>query len=84
MFNEFSQIPGRFLCQIDLADCRDERTVVDMNSKIMSLEVSIKFDLLAICVDFRRGSTVFIKETDDITKTRNSFLVGHVSNIKHV
>ncbi|KAI6183562.1 hypothetical protein M3Y97_00502100 [Aphelenchoides bicaudatus] len=71
---------GRFLCQIDLTDCRDERTIVDMNSKIMSLEVSTKFDILAVCVDFRRGSTVFIKETEDITKTRNSFLVGLLAN----
>ncbi|KAI6230519.1 hypothetical protein M3Y99_00624300 [Aphelenchoides fujianensis] len=69
-------LSDRFLCQIDLADCADERLFVDMRGRIASVAVSPKFDLLAVCVDFRRGSTVFVKEVEDISKTRNAFLVG--------
>lgn len=41
-------------------------------------EISIKFDLLAVCVDFKKGPTIFVKEAEDITRTRNSFVVKFV------
>ncbi|KAI6223182.1 hypothetical protein M3Y95_00862400 [Aphelenchoides besseyi] len=73
--NRLLTYSDRFLCQIDLTDCADERTFVDMRGRISDVSVSPKFDVLAVCVDFRRGSTVFVKEVDDITKTRNAFMV---------
>lgn len=72
-------VAGHFLCELDTRACEDERTFLDLNARISALGVLPSMNLLAVCVDYRRGATVFIKQCEDIVPTKKSFIVGSVN-----
>uniref|UniRef100_A0A1I7SUY3 WD_REPEATS_REGION domain-containing protein n=1 Tax=Bursaphelenchus xylophilus TaxID=6326 RepID=A0A1I7SUY3_BURXY len=67
---------GRFLCQLDLANCADEQTFIDMNGRVTAVALNENNDMLVVVVDFRRGATLFIKSLKDFHVTKKAFIVG--------
>ncbi|CAD5212964.1 unnamed protein product [Bursaphelenchus okinawaensis] len=70
---------GRYLCQLDVANCADELTFIDMSGRITSIGINENNDMLVVVVDYRRGATLFVKSIKNVNVTHKSFIVGLVA-----